>query len=116
MNNRRIGDIEEVLAVNFLKNNGYDIIERNFRCKLGEIDIVAEHEGYLVFVEVKYRSSMQYGSPADSITIKKQERIYKVAQLYMIRNHIAVDFPTRFDVVLILGNEISIIKNAFGVM
>lgn len=116
MNNRRMGDIEEIRAVDFLENNGYEIIERNFRCKFGEIDIIAKDEKYLVFVEVKYRSSMLYGSPAEAISLKKQRRIYKVAQLYILKKGIPMDFPVRFDAVLIIGDEISVVKNAFGAM
>ena len=116
MNNRRIGDIEEIRAVDFLEKNGYEIIERNFRCKFGEIDIIARNEDYLVFVEVKYRSSMLYGSPAEAINLKKQQRIYKVAQFYILKKRIPMDFPVRFDAVLIIGGEISVVKNAFGAM
>lgn len=116
MNKRVIGDSEEILAVQYLEERGYTVIDRNFRCKMGEIDIVASNEGYLVFIEVKYRSSLKYGDPAQAVNIKKQRTIYKVAQFYILKNNISQSTPVRFDVVTIVGNEINIIKNAFGAM
>lgn len=116
MNKRRLGDMEEISAIAFLQNNGYKIVERNFRCKLGEIDIVAENDGYLVFLEVKYRSGLQYGNPAEAIGFKKQQTIYKVAQYYLMKHKVGDMTPVRFDAVIVVGDEISVIKNAFGGM
>lgn len=116
MNKRLLGDYEESLACEILQKNGYTIKERNFRCKIGEIDIVALDDGYLVFVEVKYRSSNKYGEPEYAIGKAKQNKIYKVAQFYMLKNRLPADTPVRFDAVTIMGDHIQIIKNAFGAM
>lgn len=116
MNKRVLGDIEEILALQYLTERGYKIHMKNFRCKIGEIDLVAAHEGYLVFIEVKYRSSLKYGYPADAVDAKKQRIIYRVAQFYMQKHGISPETPVRFDVITIVGKEIKIIKNAFGAM
>lgn len=116
MNKRLLGDFEEGIACEFLKKNGYVVLERNFRCKIGEIDIVASNEDYLVFVEVKYRKNNQYGEPEYAINKAKQNKIYKVAQFYMLKKGISMDTPVRFDAITITGNNIHIIKNAFGAM
>lgn len=116
MNKRILGDAEEEIACEFLGKNGYNIVERNFRCKIGEIDIIARNEDYLVFIEVKYRSSNRYGEPEYSINKRKQSKIYRAAQFYMMQKGLSMDTPVRFDVVTILGDHIHIIKNAFGAM
>lgn len=116
MNKRVLGDAEEVIAIDYIKANGYTIIERNFRCKIGEIDIVAMDGNVLVFLEVKYRSSLKYGYPSQAVTAKKQNTIYKVAQFFLIKNNYSFDTPIRFDVVSIIGNDVELIKNAFGGM
>lgn len=116
MNKRRLGDFEELRSIEFLEANGYEIAERNFRCKFGEIDIVAKNDGYLVFIEVKYRSNLTYGSPAEAINYAKQRTIYKVAQFYMLKYKLPSETPVRFDAVIIVGDDVSLIKNAFGAM
>ena len=116
-----IGNIGEEAAVITLKKQGYKIIERNYRTKLGEIDIIAKDGEYTVFVEVRLRKSNAFGSPADTIDERKQQKIIKTAQLYAVKNEI-YDTPMRFDAVLInsetdgeklVNEEIQIIKNAF---
>ena len=116
-----IGNIGEEAAVITLKKQGYKIIERNDRTKLGEIDIIAKDGEYTVFVEVRLRKSNAFGSPADTIDERKQQKIIKRAQLYAVKNEI-YDTPMRFDAVLInaetdgeklVNEEIQIIKNAF---
>ncbi|MBE5957850.1 MAG: YraN family protein [Lachnospiraceae bacterium] len=116
MNKRLVGDDFENVAVSYLKEKDYDILEQNFRCRLGEIDIVAKNEGYLVFAEVKYRNDNRYGEPEYAVGIRKQQKIYSVAQVYLKKNGISFDTPIRFDVVSIMGERINIIKNAFGAM
>jgi len=110
------------LAVNHLKRLGYKIIERNFRVRTGEIDIIAEQDGNLVFVEVKTRKDTRFGPPFESITAGKKMHLSKVALEYMSR-HDCHDRPARFDVVGVqLGTNapngasdarIEVIKNAF---
>ncbi len=89
----------EDLAVNYLKKKGYRILEKNYRTPLGEIDIIAEKKGTVVFVEVKTRTSDAFGLPEEAVTRQKQERIKKVALLYLKGlNRVP---PVRFDVLSI---------------
>ena len=113
MNNRAVGTTFEQKAADFLRNNGYQIVDKNFRCKIGEIDLIARNEEYLCFVEVKYRSSTAKGFPAEAINLNKIRKITRTAQFYMLSHKISQDSPCRFDAVVILGDEISLIKNAF---
>ena len=75
----------EDAAASFLAKEGYKIVERNFRCPLGEIDIVAVDKGILVFVEVKTRSSNKFGLPEEAVNRRKQHQIIKAAQFYISR-------------------------------
>lgn len=116
LNKRKIGEEYEEAAVRYLEQAGYEVIERNFRCKLGEIDIIAKDHCYLVFIEVKYRSSARYGLPIEAVDIKKQKTIYRVAQWYLKEHKIGNNIDIRFDIVCILGDKITLYKNAFGSM
>ena len=80
---KNVGDIGEEFASKLLANAGYRILERNYACKAGEIDIIAVKDGVLHFVEVKTRNSMKYGYPSESVTRIKQERIRKAAKQYL---------------------------------
>jgi putative endonuclease len=113
MNNREVGTAFEQKAAEFLIRNGYQILYRNFRCKTGEIDLIAKSEGYLCFVEVKYRSGISKGFPAEAVNLNKIRRITRTAQFYMLLHNIPQETPCRFDVVVILESDISLIKNAF---
>ncbi len=77
--NKDIGYFGESIATNYIRNQGYIILERNFTCKLGEIDIIAKDKNFIVFIEVKTRYSSFYGNPSESITFRKQNKIYKTA-------------------------------------
>lgn len=112
MNKRETGARYEQIAAEYLKKCGYEIIMLNYRCKLGEIDIVAGEGDYLVFVEVKYRKSLVAGEPLEAIDFRKQAKIRKVCQCYLME-HKVYDKPIRFDAVGILGNEVTLIKDAF---
>jgi putative endonuclease len=115
-NNRHLGQQSEKAAVGHLRRLGYKIIDRNFRTRFGEIDIIAEHEGVVVFVEVKARRSMRYGSPKLAVTARKQRKISMVALAYLKRFR-SLDTRARFDVVSIRHGsgapEIELITNAF---
>lgn len=107
----------EQIAVAYLKKKGYRICETNFRCPLGEIDIIArEKTSELVFVEVKTRKSSQLGYPEQAVGSKKQRKMSQLALWYLQKKKLA-DTNARFDVVAITllseGNEIKLIKNAF---
>ena len=113
VNHRRIGAAYEEKAAKYLQSQGYQIIERNFRCKLGEIDLIAREQGVLVFLEVKYRKTGQYGEPTDAVTPMKQRTICRVADFYQMSRRIPESQSCRFDVVAILGEEVRVYKNAF---
>lgn len=112
-NTRQIGDYHEVLAEEYLECNGYRILERNFRCKLGEVDIIAMHQDALVFVEVKYRASAEHGYPSDAVNYKKQIRISNVASYYVYTHKQYINRSCRFDVVSIIGGKVTLYQNAF---
>ena len=116
-----IGNMGEEAAVQALKKRGYKIIARNYRTKMGEIDIIAKDGEYTVFVEVRLRKSNAFGTPADTIDKRKQQKIIKAAQMYAVKNDI-YDTPMRFDAVLInadtdgeklVNTKIELIKDAF---
>lgn len=115
---RSIGNSGEDIAVKKLKKLGYKIIERNFNVpRIGEIDIIAKDEDYLVFVEVRLRKNTLHGSGAETVDVFKQRKITKAALMYM-KVHNLNNVPARFDVVSITGDAkgehtIEIIKNAF---
>ena len=113
MNNREVGTNFEQKAADFLMEHGYRLLERNFRCKLGEIDLIAQEGEYLCFIEVKYRSSTTKGFPAEAINYNKIRRITRTAEFYMLSHKVSPNTPCRFDAVVILGKDISLIKNAF---
>lgn len=112
-NLRKVGSEFEDMAANYLENNGYVILERNYRDRFGEIDIIAEDGRELVFVEVKYRRNLEKGDPAEAVHYIKQQKIRNTAKRYLYRHHLGEDIPCRFDVVAILGQKIRLIKDAF---
>lgn len=101
----------ENMALRYLKHRLYRILETNYARKTGEIDIIAEKGGYIVFVEVKYRNNTSKGLPREAVTPFKQRQIIRTAQMYIIENKLDCDM--RFDVIEILGKHIEHIKNAF---
>lgn len=116
MNNKRLGKYGEDLAQDYLRHQGYKILRRNFRKPYGEIDIIARHNDYLVFVEVKTRSSLDYGRPSEAVNYKKRRTYSKLARNY-ICNYGFGDYPVRFDVIEIIMNngdiQYNLITNAF---
>jgi len=123
MDKHRIGQRGEDLAANFLQKKGYRILERNFRAEGGEIDIIAQDNDYICFIEVKMRSSTLFGTPAEAVNYKKQNRIKKLSQIYLKENGLS-DKPQRFDILEIImeyNNKysnskiryINLIRNAF---
>ncbi len=101
MNKRQYGTQIEDLSCDFLKENGLLIKERNFRCKQGEVDIIAMEDGYLVFVEVKYRSSSSYGNAEEAVDFRKQRKICRVSDFYKLRYGLGEFTPIRFDVLAV---------------
>ena len=116
MNRRQIGSEQENKAAQYLEEQGYKIEARNYWTRFAELDIVAREGDYLCFVEVKYRSSSRYGAPEGVITPLKMQRMGRAAMAYLRENGISPDTPMRFDVIFILQEEISLIRNAFSYM
>lgn len=114
MNKRQIGTVYENMAADYLTEQGYQIIERNFCCRTGEIDLIAREGECLCFVEVKYRTSGAFGSPLEAVNGHKQKKIIKTAVYYMMIHHMAMDTECRFDVVAIEGERVTLLQNAFG--
>ena len=113
MNKRKEGSIWENLAAAYLAEQGLLILEKNYRTRLGEIDLIAKEKDTLVFVEVKYRKTDRMGLPEEAVTRKKQGTIRKVAESYRSFHWKGTETPCRVDVIAVLGEEITRIKNAF---
>jgi len=111
---KRTGLYYETQAAVFLEKQGYQILERNFRCPAGEIDLIAKEGGYLCFVEVKYRSERETGTPEEAVDAKKQKRISRAALYYLMKQGLGDTTPCRFDVVGIRPDGIRVTKNAFS--
>ncbi len=114
--NKKTGKTGEDIATAFLRKKRYKIIERNYKCVFGEIDIVARDMSDIVFIEVKSRKSKDFGEPEDAVTLNKQRKISKVALNYLKEKNLD-DHKARFDVIAIKlsteGNIVKHIKNAF---
>ena len=119
MKRRDTGILGEKLAQDFLKKQGYRVIETNYRCPEGEIDIIAKHKDSLVFIEVRTKRSLEFGSPEESITRTKRERLRTAAARYR-QTHNNLPLSWRIDVVAIeldqrgKPSRIELIENAVG--
>lgn len=113
MNKRKLGEKYEQLVKVRLEKANVNIIESNYRNRLGEIDLIARDDIYYVFVEVKFRSSDVYGLPEEAVGYKKQKTICKLAKKYMYDKGLYLDTPVRFDVIVIINDKIKWYKNAF---
>lgn len=113
MNTHQKGMEKEAVAASYLERQGMHIVERNFRGRQGEIDIIGYHENYLVFTEVKFRSGKKKGTATEAVTFQKQKQICKVADYYRVLHKLGMNTMVRYDVVAIQGEEIQWIQNAF---
>lgn len=104
MQSNTYGKRSEIIACDYLKKKGYKILEVNYKNKVGEIDIIAKDNDYLVFVEVKSRISQKFGHPFEAIDERKQQKIHAVASLYMVK-YDKYGCNCRFDAISILGLE-----------
>ena len=102
----------EVLAAEYLKYKKYKILERNYTTKIGEIDIIAQKDDTIIFVEVKQRDTKRFGLPREAVTPYKQNKVRTVASQYLLAKKF-MNSKIRFDVVEILGDNITHIENAF---
>ena len=120
---REQGEYTESLACQYLEEKGFKLLKRNFNCRFGEIDLIMQDNDNLVFVEVRYRRSTNFGSGAESITANKQSKLIKTASAYLQQHAKLNKHPARFDVVSITDSietnnikniEFDWIENAFG--
>lgn len=110
--NNREGALGEFDAKKYLMKKGYKILAQNYKNKLGEIDIIAKDKDYIVFVEVKNRSSLAFGRPCEAVTPSKQFKIRKTALCYLKEKYLT-ESSCRFDVIEVLDGEINHISDAF---
>ena len=113
MNRRKTGTEWEQTASAYLARKGMRIVTVNFRCRQGEIDLIGYHNGYLVFVEVKYRTGTEKGYALEAVDRRKQRKICRVSDYYRMIHGCPSDTPVRFDVIAIDGGRIEWIRNAF---
>ena len=114
MNNIQKGKLGEEIALKYITSKGGKIIEKNYRTKIGEVDLIAKLNGEIVFVEVKSRSNINYGYPSEAVNYKKRKKITTVAKFYILDNSLQ-DTSIRFDVIEVYLNDrkINHIVNAF---
>jgi len=116
---KRLGLLGESWARSFLEERGYKVVATNVRCRLGEIDLVAEEGGELVFVEVKTRKDTSFGYPEEQLSFSKRRRLMRLAQWYLVYRKMG-ERPLRFDVVSVLMTQrgriigFDLIQNAFS--
>lgn len=113
-NQRTVGKEKEKLAAKFLISQGVQILERNFSCKVGEVDLIGRDRGYLVFFEVKYRKDIRCGYPQEAVSKNKRRKIILVSGYYRMLKRYSDNVPIRYDVVSILGDKIRWDRNAFS--
>lgn len=106
------GQAAENLAAEFLQGQGLRLVARNYRCRMGEIDLIMDDRGALVFVEVRLRNNNHFGGAGASITAFKQSKLIRAAQHYLLQQ--STQPPCRFDVVLLDGSNMEWIKDAFS--
>lgn len=118
VNNKELGNLGESIACEYLIEQGYHIIQRNYSCKVGELDIIASERDTLVFAEVKTRSSDKFGLPSEAVSYSKQKKIAKTALSYIAYKKL-FQYMCRFDVIEVTvdeaqgTHEVNLIKDAF---
>jgi len=110
---KTIGDNAESMAEHFLIKQGITVIEKNYRDFPGEIDLIAEDQDTLVFIEVKFRKSTNFGQPFEAVTRAKQKKIIRTAQSYLQKHPKLANKACRFDVISIHNQDVNWIPNAF---
>lgn len=110
---KQTGNTGENIAAKYLINKGYNIIESNYRTKRGEIDIIAEDNDILVFVEVKFRNTNLFGLGSYAVDRRKKQKIINTARSYIYENEISPEKAVRFDVIDIFENNIEHFEGAF---
>jgi len=100
-----LGKSGESLAEEFLRSKGYEIVERNFKTRFGEIDLVAKDGDTLVFLEVRTKKNAVFGHPFDTVNLKKQRKIINMAKMFLVVKDIPASTVCRFDVIGLIAEE-----------
>jgi putative endonuclease len=108
-----VGRSGEDLAATWYRSHGYDVLDRNWRCSIGELDIVARRGGLLAVVEVKTRRTEAFGVPALAVTRVKQRRLRRLAASWLAEHRIGRRVEVRFDVASVVGDDVTIYQRAF---
>lgn len=113
----RLGARGEALAWNFLRKQGYSILEKNYRTRFGEIDVIAQRQGVLIFLEIKTRRDTRFGLPAEAVDWKKRQKLIRVAEAYLQAKRLE-NRPARFDILSVVWNgtgepQFSLLEDAF---
>lgn len=111
-NKRQIGSRYEEKAKTYLESLGYFILEQNFRCRWGEVDLIGREGDCLVFIEVKHRKDTRYGYPEEAVHRRKQQTISRVSDVYRMQHRLG-EVPMRFDVVADLDGRMTLFRDAF---
>ena len=114
MNKRTTGKLYEEKAAAFLKERGFFLLDMNYRCRQGEVDLIGIHDGCLVFVEVKYRKDTGSGAPEEAVGPAKQMKICRVSDYYRLAKPAEAARQVRYDVVAICGEDVRWYRDAFG--
>lgn len=109
----RLGRRGEDRALQWYLDRGYTLVERNWRCRSGEIDLIVRDRDEIVFAEVKTRTSTRYGTPFEAVDHRKQRRLRQLASIWLSVNRSTVDRSVRFDVVAVIGTRIEVRERAF---
>jgi putative endonuclease len=107
-----LGRRGEDLAAAWYEARGYRVVDRNWRCREGELDLVVRADGLVVFCEVKTRTSDAFGTPAEAVTRAKQQRLRRLATIWL-RERRARAPQLRFDVAAVMGRDVEVIEDAF---
>lgn len=114
MNKRTTGKLYEEKAAAFLKERGFFLLDMNYRCRQGEVDLIGIHDGCLVFVEVKYRKNKRSGAPEEAVGPAKQMKICRVSDYYRLAKPAEAARQVRYDVVAICGEDVRWYRDAFN--
>jgi len=110
---RSVWSAGEEAAAGWYQEHGYEVVARNWRCRHGEIDLIARRGRLLVFCEVKARTSDAFGSPLEAVTPTKQARLRRLAATWLEQAGGSGPGPIRFDVAAVLGGQVEVVENAF---
>ncbi len=113
LHNQRLGRRGERLAAQWYRDHGYELVDRNWRCAEGELDLVLRRGPIVVFCEVKARTTLRFGHPAEAVTPAKQARIHRLALRWLFDHRISRRVRRRFDVAAVVGSRVSVIEGAF---